>query len=101
MVTLALGTHVQYLFKPKGRLTWHYRRHVPVSVKAHYPQPHILKSLQTRDDVEAALTNRAKPRRRVQGVVCPKLMHNQTSPIGGVFNTFELYRNAINDQKRR
>tara|TARA_Y100000385_G_C12825891_1_gene522381 strand:+ start:192 stop:464 length:273 start_codon:yes stop_codon:yes gene_type:complete len=42
------------LFKPKGRRTWHYRRHVPSSVKAHYDQPHILKSLKTEGDVEAA-----------------------------------------------
>ena len=57
MVLLALGAFnvsVKYLFKPKGRRTWHYRRHVPSSVKAHYAQPHILKSLQTEDDVEAA-----------------------------------------------
>ena len=57
MVLLALGAFnvsVKYLFKPKGRRTWHYRRHVPSSVKAHYDQPHILKSLQTEDDVAAA-----------------------------------------------
>ena len=57
MVLLALGAFnvsVKYLFKPRGRRTWHYRRHVPSSVKAHYDQPHILKSLQTEDDVEAA-----------------------------------------------
>ena len=50
MVLIALGAFnvsVEYLFKPKGRRTWHYRRHVPTSVKAHYDQPHILKSLQT------------------------------------------------------
>ena len=48
MVLLALGAFnvsVKYLFKPKGRRTWHYRRHVPSGVKAHYDQPHILKSL--------------------------------------------------------
>ena len=58
MVLIALGAFnvsVKYLFKPKGRLTWHYRRHVPSSVKNHYDQPHILKSLQTEDDVEADL----------------------------------------------
>ena len=57
MVLIALGAFnvsVKYLFKPKGRLTWHYRRHVPSSVKNHYDQPHILKSLQTEDDVAAA-----------------------------------------------
>lgn len=57
MVLVALGAFnvkVKYLFKPKGRRTWHYRRHVPSSVKTHYAQPHILKSLQTEDDVEAA-----------------------------------------------
>jgi len=48
MVLLALGAFnvsVKYLFKPKGRRTWHYRRHVPSSVKAQHAQPHILKSL--------------------------------------------------------
>ena len=57
MVLIALGAFnvsVKYLFKPKGRLTWHYRRHVPSSVKNHYDQPHILKPLQTEDDVAAA-----------------------------------------------
>jgi len=107
MVSLALGTlnvSVQYLFKPKGRLTWHYRRHVPVSVKAHYPQPHILKSLQTRDDVEAAKLARELNRhyeeefsRLERGL--PKTHAQPTYELAlEKLNTFGLYRNAINDQ---
>jgi integrase len=57
MTSVKLGlfsVSVPYLHKPKGRHTWHYRRAVPVSVKSHYSQSHILKSLNTTDEVEAA-----------------------------------------------
>ena len=57
MTSVALGVFtvsVPYLHKPKGRHTWFYRRAVPASVKEHYSQPHILKSLRTTDEVEAA-----------------------------------------------
>ena len=107
MVLLALGAFnvsVKYLFKPKGRRTWHYRRHVPSSVKAHYDQPHILKSLQTEDDVEAAklateLNRRYEDEfsRLKRGL--PKTLAQPTYELAlGKLNTFGLYRNAINDQ---
>ena len=57
MTSVSLGVFnvsVPYLFKPKGRHTWHYRRAVPAAVKSHYKQPHVLKSLGTTDEVEAA-----------------------------------------------
>ncbi len=28
---------VDYLYKPKGRHTWHYRRVVPAELRQHYP----------------------------------------------------------------
>ena len=107
MVLLALGAFnvsVKYLFKPKGRRTWHYRRHVPSGVKAHYDQPHILKSLQTEDDVEAAklateLNRRYEDEfsRLKRGL--PKTLAQPTYELAlGKLNTFGLYRNAINDQ---
>ena len=107
MVLLALGAFnvsVKYLFKPKGRRTWHYRRHVPSSVKAHYAQPHILKSLQTEDDVEAAKLATELNRhyeeefsRLKRGL--PKTLAQPTYELAiEKLNTFGLYRNAINDQ---
>ncbi|MBL6753597.1 MAG: hypothetical protein ISP89_04890 [Pseudomonadales bacterium] len=107
MVLLALGAFnvsVKYLFKPKGRRTWHYRRHVPSSVKAHYEQSHILKSLQTEDDVEAAKLVTALNRRfeeefsRLERGL-PKTLAQPTYELAlEKLNTFGLYRNAINDQ---
>ena len=107
MVLLALGAFnvsVKYLFKPKGRRTWHYRRHVPSGVKAYYDQPHILKSLQTEDDVEAAklateLNRRYEDEfsRLKRGL--PKTLAQPTYELAlGKLHTFGLYRNAINDQ---
>ena len=57
MTTVALGVFnvsIQYLWKPKERHTWHYRRAVPAAIKHHYSQSHILKSLRTKDEIEAA-----------------------------------------------
>ena len=107
MVLLALGAFnvsVKYLFKPKGRRTWHYRRHVPSSVKAHYDQPHILKSSQTEDDVEAAKLATELTRHYEEEFSRLKrgLPKTPTQPIYELalekLNKFGLYRNAINDQ---
>ena len=46
---------VNYLMKPKGRHTWHYRRSVPKDLRQHYSQPTILKSLKTKDEKLAAV----------------------------------------------
>jgi|TARA_B110000240_G_scaffold178111_1_gene207274 integrase len=57
VTTVNLGVFnvsIQYLWKPNGRHTWHYRRAVPAAIKHHYTQPHILKSLRTKDEIEAA-----------------------------------------------
>ena len=107
MVLVALGAFnvkVKYLFKPKGRRTWHYRRHVPSSVKTHYAQPHILKSLQTEDDVEAAKLATELNRRYEEEFSrlkrgLPKALAQPTYELAlEKLNTFGLYRNAINDQ---
>ena len=107
MVLLALGAFnvsVKYLWKPKGRRTWHYRRHVPSSVKAHYDQPHILKSLQTEDDVEAAKLATELSRHYEEEFSRLKrgLPKAPAQPIYELalekLNTFGLYRNAVNDQ---
>jgi len=45
---------VNYLYKPKGRHTWHYRRVIPADLRQYYPAANIIKSLKTRDDKEAA-----------------------------------------------
>lgn len=107
MALLALGAFnvsVKYLFKPKGRRTWHYRRHVPSSVKDHYDQPHILKSLQTEDDVEAAKLATELTRHYEEEFSRLKrgLPKTPAQPIYELalekLNTFGLYRNAVNDQ---
>ena len=46
---------VNYLMKPKGRHTWHYRRSVPKDLRQHYSQPTIFKSLRTKDEKMAAV----------------------------------------------
>ncbi len=49
----SLRLNVNYLFKPKGRHTWHYRRLVPADLRAHYSGRQILRSLKTRDETLA------------------------------------------------
>jgi len=56
MTTLTIGPYrliVKYLFRPKGRNNWHYRRLVPADLRKYYNSPQILKSLQTADETEA------------------------------------------------
>lgn len=56
MPKLSLGPltlAVNYLHKPRGRHTWHYRRLVPADLKQHYSSPQILKSLKTKDETQA------------------------------------------------
>ena len=58
MHSISLGIFhfiVNYLMKPKGRHTWHYRRSVPKDLRQHYSQPTILKSLKTKDEKTAAV----------------------------------------------
>ena len=45
---------VNYLYKPKGRHTWHYRRVVPADLRQYYSTKTIIKSLKTSDDKQAA-----------------------------------------------
>ena len=56
MTTLSIGSYrliVKYLFRPKGRNIWHYRRLVPTDLRDHYRSPQILKSLKTTNEADA------------------------------------------------
>ena len=107
MTLLALGVFnvtVPHLFKPKNRHTWHYRRAVPTAVRAHYKQTHILKSLQTTDDIKAAKLvteiNRQYEEefdRLRRGL--PKSLAQPTYDLAlEKLHKFGLYQNAISDQ---